>query len=83
MKKIIHFQIPFDEKGLLLDVNTVSIFMNKVKEIVGNDYYIIITPLTPVNSDCIYNIPLNSLKDMPVNDWDEFIYSEIDKLENE
>ena len=50
MKKIIHFQIPLNEYGTpAIPLDTFRAFMKYVSDVIGDEYYVIATPLIPEN----------------------------------
>ena len=80
MKKIIHFQIPLNEYGTpAIPLDTFRAFMKYVSDVIGDEYYVIATPLIPDNKKDIINIDFDSLKDTSEKDLAEVINSKIEE----
>ena len=80
MKKIIHLQIPMDIHGTFkLNYETVVSFYRKVKEIVDDEYYVIITPMEPTITECIKDINMEELYDVPYDEWYNYIKSKMEE----
>lgn len=85
MKKIIHFQIPLDERGTpAIPLDIFRYFMKYVSDVIGDEYYVIATPLIPENKKDIINIDFDNFKDISEKDFVELINSKIkENLNNE
>ena len=84
MKKIIHLQIPMDDNGeFKLDYNTAEKFYRNVKEIVNDEYYVIVTPMEPTITEYIKNINMEELYDIPYDEWYDYIKSKMEEHINE
>lgn len=76
MKKIVHFQIPYNNNGdFVFDYKTVSDFYHILKEQLGEDYYVVVSPLEPEISEYLKNIPMEDLVDISYNKWIEYVKS--------
>lgn len=74
MKKIAHFQIPYNNNGdFVFDFKTVNDFYHILKEQLGEDYYVVISPLEPEISEYLKNIPMEDLVDISYNKWIEYV----------
>lgn len=76
MKKIAHFQIPYNNDGnFMFDYETVNSFSRILREKLGEDYYVVISPLEPEISEYLKNISMEDLVDIPYNKWTEYVKS--------
>lgn len=74
MKKIAHFQIPYNnDGGFMFDCETVNNFYHILKEQLGEDYYVVVSPLEPEISEYLKNIPMGNLVDISYNKWTEYV----------
>lgn len=74
MKKIAHFQIPYNNNGdFVFDCKTVNDFYHILKEQLGEDYYVVVSPLEPEISEYLKNIPMEDLVDISYNKWIEYV----------
>lgn len=74
MKKIAHFQIPYNNDGdFMFDYETVNNFYHILKEQLGEDYYVVVSPLEPEISEYLKNIPMEDLVDISYNKWIEYV----------
>lgn len=74
MKKIAHFQIPYNnDGGFVFDCETVNKFYHILKEQLGEDYYVVVSPLEPEISEYLKNIPMEDLVDISYNKWIEYV----------
>ena len=74
MKKIAHFQIPYNnDGGFVFDCKTVNDFYRILKEQLGEDYYVVVSPLEPEISEYLKNIPMEDLVDISYNKWIEYV----------
>lgn len=74
MKKIAHFQIPYNNNGgFVFDFETVNNFYHILKEQLGEDYYVVVSPLEPEISEYLKNIPMEDLVDISYNKWTEYV----------
>ena len=74
MKKIAHFQIPYNNNGgFVFDFKTVNNFYHILKEQLGEDYYVVVSPLEPEISEYLKNIPMEDLVDISYNKWTEYV----------
>lgn len=74
MKKIVHFQIPYNNNGdFVFDYKTVNDFYHILKEQLGEDYYVVVSPLEPEISEYLKNIPMEDLVDISYNKWIEYV----------
>ena len=83
MKKIVHLQIPMNNDSCLIDYETVYSFYERVKEILEDEYYVIVTPLEPTITEYIKNINIEELYDIPYNEWYNYIKYKMDGDKNE
>lgn len=76
-KKIVHFQIPYNENGYSnVPVEELREFLKVARDVLGEDYCVLTTPLIPMDEN-IENVNLESLNKIPVNDWDSFILEKV------
>ena len=76
MKKIAHFQIPYNNDGkFMFDYKTVNNFYRILEEKLGEDYYVVVSPLEPEISEYLKNIPMEDLVDISYNKWTEYVKS--------
>lgn len=74
MKKIAHFQIPYNNDGdFMFDYETVNNFYHILKEQLGEDYYVVVSPLEPEISEYLKNISMEDLVDISYNKWTEYV----------
>lgn len=74
MKKIAHFQIPYNNNGdFVFDYKTVNDFCHILKEQLGEDYYVVVSPLEPEISEYLKNVPMEDLVDISYNKWTEYV----------
>lgn len=83
MKKIVHLQIPMNNDSFLIDYKTACSFYERVKEILEDEYYVIVTPLEPTITEYIKNINIEELYDIPYNEWYNYIKYKMDGDKNE
>lgn len=83
MKKILHLQIPMNGKELTIPSGDVHKFANYVKDIIKDEYYLIVTPMYPGISEYVRNINLKDLEEIPQEEWYRYIINKLKEEENE